>query len=90
MDKKQLDDKVEQLIKDIIQANEYTVENYSLLLKKNRELQNEIYKLKDQLNQQNKLLETNNKKNQKVKYDVTEDVKIKIEDNYAICGHFGI
>jgi DNA repair exonuclease SbcCD ATPase subunit len=50
-------DNVEQIIKDIIKENEYNIENYNLLLKKNDELQNEIYKLKDQVNEQNKLLE---------------------------------
>lgn len=51
-------DKVEQLIKDIIRENEYNIENYNLLLKKNDEMQNEIYKLKDVIKEQNKLLET--------------------------------
>jgi hypothetical protein len=51
-------DKVEQLIKDIIRENEYNIENYNLLLKKNDELQNEIYKLKDEIKEQNRLLET--------------------------------
>ena len=51
-------DKVEQLIKDIIRENEYNIENYNLLLKKNDELQNEIYNLKDEIKEQNKLLET--------------------------------
>jgi hypothetical protein len=83
-------DNVEKLIKDIIRENEYNVENYNLLLKKNDELQNEIYKLKDQLNEQNKLLENSNKKIQKLEYDVTEDIKTKIASNYAICkyGYF--
>ncbi len=53
-------DKVEQLIKDIIKENEYNIENYNLLLKKNDELQNEIYKLKDEIKEQNKLLEISN------------------------------
>jgi len=53
-------DKVEQLIKDIIKENEYNIENYNLLLKKNDELQNEIYKLKDEIKEQNKLLENSN------------------------------
>ena len=83
-------DKVEHLIKDIIKENEYNIENYNLLLKKNDELQEEIYKLKDQLNQQNKLLDNSNKKIQKIEYDVTEDIKNKIASNYAICkyGYF--
>jgi len=83
-------DKVEQLIKGIIKENEYNIENYNLLLKKNDELQNEIYKLKEEINEQNKLLENNNKKLQKFEYDVTNDIKLKIASNYAICkyGYF--
>ena len=78
-------DKIEHLIKDIIKENEYNVENYNLLLKKNDDLQNEIYKLKDQVNEQNKFLENNNKKIQKLEYDVTDEIKTKIASNYAIC-----
>lgn len=83
-------DKVEQLIKDVIRENEYNVENYNLLLKKNDELQNEIYKLKDEIKEQNKLLENSDKKVQKLEYDVTEQIKTKIASNYAICkyGYF--
>ena len=83
-------DKVEQLIKEIIKENEYNIENYNMILKKNDELQNEIYKLKDQLKEQNKLLDNSNKKIQKMEYDVTEDIKSKIASNYAICkyGYF--
>jgi hypothetical protein len=83
-------DNVEQLIKEIIRVNEYNIENYNLLLKKNDELQEEIYKLKDQVNEQNKLLENSNKKIQKLEYDVTGEIKNKICSNYAICkyGYF--
>jgi hypothetical protein len=83
-------DKVEQLIKDIIKENEYNIENYNLLLKKNDELQNEIYRLKDEIKEQNKILENSNKKIQKLEYDVTEEIKTKIASNYAICkyGYF--
>ena len=83
-------DKVERLIKDVIRENEYNVENYNLMLKKNEEMQEEIYKLKNQLNEQNKLLENNNKKMQKIEYDVTDEIKGKIASNFAICkyGYF--
>jgi hypothetical protein len=83
-------DKVEQLIRDIIKENEYNIENYNLLLKKNEDMQEEIYKLKDQLKEQNKLLENNSKKIKNLEYDVTEDIKNKICSNYAICkyGYF--
>lgn len=81
---------VEQIIKDIIKENEYNIENYNLLLKKNEELQNEIYRLNDELTKQNKLIEANNKKIQNLEYDVTETTKKKIASNYAICkyGYF--
>ena len=83
-------EKVEQLIKEIIKENEYNVENYNLLLNKNEELQNEIYRLKDTINEQEKLLKNNDKKIHKLEYDVTNDIKSKIASNYAICkyGYF--
>jgi hypothetical protein len=78
-------EKVEQLIKEVIKENEYNVENYNLLLKKNDELQEQIYKLKNQVEQQGKLLENKEKKNVKLEYDVTDDIKSKIASNYALC-----
>jgi hypothetical protein len=83
-------DKVEQLIKDIIKENEYNIENYNLLLKKNEELQEEIYKLKDKIEEQSKINENNNKKINKLEYDVTDEIKTKIASNFAICkyGYF--
>ncbi len=83
-------EKVEQLIKDVIKENEYNVENYNLLLKKNDELQNQIYQLKDELTEKNKLLEKSNNKINTLEHDVTEEIKNKICSNYAICkyGYF--
>jgi hypothetical protein len=78
-------EKVEQFIKDIIKENEYNVENYNLLLKKNDELQNEIYKLKHELEDKNKIIEKSDKKINKLEYDVTDEIKLKIASNYAIC-----
>ena len=48
-------------------------------------MQNEIYKLKDELKEQNKIIEQNDKKINKLEYDVTEDIKLKIASNYALC-----
>jgi hypothetical protein len=83
-------DKVEQLIKDVIKENEYNVENYNLLLKKNDDLQEEIYKLKNQIEEQNTIIEKSNKKINKLEYDVTDDIKTKISSNFALCkyGYF--
>jgi len=78
-------DKVEQFIKEIIKENEYNVENYNLLLKKNDELQNEIYKLKDELNEKEKIIKNSSNKIQKLEYDVTDEIKHKIASNYALC-----
>ena len=78
-------EKVEQFIKDIIKENEYNVENYNLLLKKNDELQNEIYKLKHELEDKNKIIEKSDKKINKLEYDITDEIKLKIASNYAIC-----
>jgi hypothetical protein len=52
---------VEQIIKDIIKENEYNIENYNLLLKKNEEMQNKIYKLNNEINDKNILIENLNK-----------------------------
>ena len=83
-------EKVEQLIKDVIKENEYNIENYNLLLKKNEEMQEEIYKLKNQIEEQSKLIETSNKKINKLEYDVTDEIKTKIASNFALCkyGYF--
>ena len=78
-------EKVEQFIKEIIKENEYNVENYNLLLRKNEELQNEIYKLKEELVDKNKIIEKGDKKINKLEYDVTDEIKLKIASNYAIC-----
>lgn len=83
-------EKVEQLIKDIIKENEYNIENYNLLLKKNEEMQEEIYKLKNKIEEQNKIIENSNKKINKLEYDVTDEIKTKIASNFALCkyGYF--
>lgn len=78
-------EKVEQLVKDVIKENEYNIENYNLLLKKNDEMQEEIYKLKNQIEEQTKLIETSNKRINKLEYDVTDEIKTKIASNFALC-----
>ena len=42
-------------------------------------------KVKDELNEKNKLIEKNDKKINNLEYDVTEDIKGKIASNYALC-----
>ena len=82
--------KMEEYIKEIIKQNEYNIENYNLLLKKNDELQNEIYKLKDELMEKDKMITNSTTKIQKLEHDVTDEIKLKIASNYAICkyGYF--
>ena len=36
--------------------DEYNIENYNLLIKKNDELQNEIYKLKEEMTEKDKII----------------------------------
>jgi hypothetical protein len=81
---------IEEYFKEIIKENEYNVENYNLLLKKNDELQNEIYKLKDELNEKDNIIKNNSNKINKLEHDITDEIKLKICSNYAICkyGYF--
>jgi hypothetical protein len=83
-------EKVEELIKEIIKENEYNMENYNLLIKKNDELQNEIYKLKEEMSEKDQIIKNSNNKIQKLQHDVTDEIKLKIASNYAICkyGYF--
>jgi len=83
-------EKVEELIKEIIKENEYNMENYNLLIKKNDELQNEIYKLKEEMSEKDKIIKNSNNKIQKLEHDVTDEIKLKIASNYSICkyGYF--
>ena len=77
---------IEEYIKGIIKENEYNIENYNLLLKKNDELQNEIYKLKDELIEKEVII----KNSSKLDHDITYQAKLKIASNYTICkyGYF--
>ena len=81
---------IEEFFKVIIKENEYNIENYNLLLKKNDELQKQIYQLKDELEEKNKLIETNNNKIYKLEHDVTNEIKNKISGKSALCkyGYF--
>jgi hypothetical protein len=85
-------EKVEQYIKEIIKQNEYNIENYNLLLKKNAEQEIEIIQLKEELDKrEKKLLHTSSKLNSYTgEGDITHETKNKIASNYTICkyGYF--
>jgi phage anti-repressor protein len=85
-------EKVEQYIKDVIKENEYSVENYNLLLKKNEELHEEINRLNASLTTQHQQAEKTEKLLNKLEneHGVTEDTKGKIASHYALCkyGYF--
>jgi hypothetical protein len=85
-------EKVEQYIKEIIKQNEYNIENYNLLLKKNIDQETEIIQLKQELNKREKqLLDTTSKLNSYTgEGDITHETKNKIASNYTICkyGYF--
>jgi len=83
---------VEKYIKEIIKQNEYNLENYNLLLKKNAEQEEEIFQLKQALDKKEKLLiDTSNKLNSYTgQGDISHETKNKIASNYTICkyGYF--
>ena len=85
-------EKVEQYIKEIIKQNEYNIENYNLLLKKNAAQEEEIIQLKQELDKKEKLL--TDISNKLISYtgegDISHETKNKIASNYAICkyGYF--
>jgi len=73
-----------------IKENQYNIDNYNLLLKKNEDMQEEIYKLQDKINEQTKIIKNSNKKINKLEYDITDNNKTKISSNFALCkyGYF--
>jgi hypothetical protein len=85
-------DKIEVFIKEIIKQNEYNIENYNLLLKKNAAQEIEINQLKEELSVKSKqLTDATNKVNAYTgEGDVAHETKNKIASNYAICkyGYF--
>ena len=85
-------EKIEQYIKEIIKQNEYNIENYNLLLKKNASQEEEIIQLKQELDKKEKLLNdvSNKLTNYTGESDISHETKNKIASNYAICkyGYF--
>ena len=82
-------DKIEEYIKEIIKQNEYNLENYNLLLQKNASLEEEITKLKEINEEQEKKITDISKKLENYlgnnPNDITLVSKNKIASNYAIC-----
>jgi hypothetical protein len=80
-------EKVEQYIKEIIKQNEYNIENYNLLLHKNACHEEEINKLKEELEQKNKqITDITIKLNAYTgEGDLATYTKNKIASNYTIC-----
>ena len=85
-------EKVEEYIKEIIKQNEYNIENYNLLLKKNATQEEEIIYLKQELERKEKqnndlTIKLNNYTGEG---DITHDTKNKIASNYTLCkyGYF--
>jgi len=85
-------EKIEEYFKEIIKQNEYNLENYNLLLKKNAAQEEEIIKLKEELEKKEK--QSNELFNKLKIYtgegDITVETKHKIASNYALCkyGYF--
>ena len=85
-------DVIEKYIKEIIKENEYNIENYNLLLKKNSVQEEEIIHLKEQLDTSNKKVNelTSKLQNYTGEGNIDVETKNKIASNYAICkyGYF--
>ena len=85
-------DVIEKYIKEIIKENEYNIENYNLLLKKNSVQEEEIIHLKEQLDTSNKKVTelTSKLQNYTGEGNIDVETKNKISSNYAICkyGYF--
>jgi hypothetical protein len=85
-------EKIEEYIKEIIKQNEYNIENYNLMLKKNDALEIEVRHLKQELDiTQKQLNELNIKHNNYTgEGDITNYTKNKIASSYAVCkyGYF--
>jgi hypothetical protein len=85
-------DKMEEYIKEIIKQNEYNIENYNLLLKKNASQEEEIIHLKQELDKKEKLMNDLNSKlkNYTGEGDITNETQKKIASNFSLCkyGYF--
>jgi hypothetical protein len=73
-------EKIEQYIKEIIKQNEYNIENYNLLLKKNADQEEEIIYLKQELDKREKQMNdlTNKLNNYTGENDISNETKNKI------------
>jgi hypothetical protein len=85
-------EKVEEYIKEIIKQNEYNLENYNLLLKKNSEQEIEIKHVKQELERKDKEIKELNIKlnNYSGEGEISINNMTKIASNYALCkyGYF--
>jgi len=85
-------EKVEEYIKEIIKQNEYNLENYNLLLKKNSDQEIELNNLKEELESKEKQIKDLNIKlnNYFGEGEISVNNMSKIASNYALCkyGYF--
>jgi hypothetical protein len=85
-------EKVEEYIKEIIKQNEYNLENYNLLLKKNSEQEIELNNFKQELERKEKQIKDLNIKlnNYSGEGEISINNMTKIASNYALCkyGYF--
>jgi len=83
-------EKIDAMIKCIIEENEYNVENYKILVEKNISLENSILKYENDIKSQNE--EINNLKEKLANYmpDITNDKQNKDGDRFNVLkhGHF--
>ena len=70
---------------EIIKENEYNIENYNLLLKRNDELEDRIRILEDKLREEERTNSKMKTELDKFQPDITTDINKRIASNFAIC-----
>ena len=78
-------EKIDDHIKTIIKENEYNIENYNLLIDKNYQLEEQLRTLQKENKEKDEQIEKLRTELNNYKPDTTNDSKNKIASNYAIC-----
>jgi hypothetical protein len=83
-------EKMSEYFKDIIKENEYNIDNYNLILDKNKNLEEEIIQLKNTIQENNLKINKLEHNLNKHSTDITVNNQVKITNNYALCkaGYF--
>ncbi len=78
-------EKMDEYIREIIKQNEYNIENYNMLVEKNRVLEEDLCKLQKENKDKTKQIDKINKELENFKGDITTYTKNKIASSYNYC-----